>query len=314
MAPPTSRRSGFSKKQQYSVFTGYLLATLGALVGLGLLAISLWQPSIFQPLRGAASDIAAPVGEGPATARAGGNNAWDTVTGYWNAGSQNAELRREVEIARIRLAEAQAVETENQRLKALLGLADEEVEPIVSARLVGSSASSARRFAYIGVGRSDGVLVGMPIHSERGVIGRVLETARGSSRVLLLTDSESVLPVRRASDQTVAFAEGRGDGFLRIRLINLGLNPLEIGDVFVTSGAGGYYRPGVAVAVLSEKTSDGGIARLIAEPSATNYISVEPIYEPLAVEASGVREQETLSESGLGEQDDDASGNGNAGE
>ncbi|MEP3421199.1 MAG: rod shape-determining protein MreC [Erythrobacter sp.] len=296
MAPPTSRRSGFSKKQQYSVFTGYLLATLGALVGLGLLAISLWQPSLFQPVRGAATDVVSPLGQATATARAGGNNTWDTISGYWNAGGQNAELRREVEIARIRLAEAEAVETENRRLKALLGLADEEVTPIVSARLVGSSASSARRFAYIGVGESDGVATGMPVHSERGVIGRVLETARGSSRVLLLTDSESVLPVRRASDQTVAFAEGRGDGLLRIRLINLGLNPLEIGDVFVTSGAGGYYRPGVAVAVLSEITSDGGIARLIAEPSATNYIVVEPIYEPLAVEASGVRERDDLSQ------------------
>ncbi len=299
MAPASSRRSGFSKKQQYSVFTGYLLATIGALVGLGLLAISLWQPSVFQPLRGAANDAASPVGETTAAVRAGGNNTWDTISGFWNAGSQNAELRREVELARIRIAEAEAVETENRRLKALLGLANDEVEPIAWSRLVGSSSSSARRFAYIGVGSSDGVETGMPIHSERGVIGRVLETARGSSRVLLLTDSESVLPVRRASDQTVAFAEGRGDGLLRIRLINLGLNPLEIGDVFVTSGAGGYYRPGVAVAVLNEVTSDGGIAQLIAEPAATNYVVVEPIFEPLAVEASDVRERDELTDEEL---------------
>ena len=131
------------------------------------------------------------------------------------------------------------------------------------------------------------------------MIGRVLEVARGSARVLLLTDSESVLPVRRASDRTVAFAEGRGDGLLRIRLINLGLNPLQVGDVFVTSGAGGYYRPGVAVAVLSELTPDGGIARLIADPSATNYVMVEPIYEPLAVEASEVRARDELTEEEL---------------
>jgi rod shape-determining protein MreC len=128
----------------------------------------------------------------------------------------------------------------------------------------------------------------------------VLETSLQSSRVLLLTDTESVLPVRRAKDQTVAFAEGRGDGLLRIRLINLGLNPLEVGDVFVTSGAGGYYRPGVAVAVLSEITPDGGIARLIAEPSATNYVVVEPIFEPLAVQASAVRARDELTEEELG--------------
>ncbi|NQX95333.1 MAG: rod shape-determining protein MreC, partial [Erythrobacter sp.] len=140
----------------------------------------------------------------------------------------------------------------------------------------------------------DGVEVGMPVRSARGVVGRILEVARGSSRVLLLTDSESVLPVRRATDNTVAFAEGRGDGFLRIRLINLGLNPLEEGDVLVTSGAGGYYRPGVAVAVITELTPDGGIARLMADPSATDFVSVEPIYQPAAVETGQTPQEERI--------------------
>jgi rod shape-determining protein MreC len=94
-----------------------------------------------------------------------------------------------------------------------------------------------------------------------------------------------VLPVRRAKDDIIAFAEGRGDGMLRIRLVNLGINPLKVGDVMWTSGAGGYYRPGVAVAVIAQITPDGGIARLVAEPSATNFIAVEPIYQPAAVSA-----------------------------
>lgn len=297
MAPPSSRRtSGFSKKAQYSVFTGYLLAALGALLGLALLALSLWQPSALAPLRGGAQDAVAPVGEGTATVRSGSHSTWDAIRGYIRAGSQNAALRKEVEIARIRLKEAEAVEQENERLKSLLALSESEVKPVAVARLVGSSASSSRRFAYIAKGRNDGIEVGMPVRSPRGVVGRVLEVARGSSRILLLTDTESVLPVRRSSDEVVAFAEGRGDGLLRIRLINLGLNPLKVGDVFVTSGAGGYYRPGVAVAVLSELTPDGGIARLIADPSATDFVSIEPIYVP---EAAGVRSSRELDDEEL---------------
>ena len=299
MASPKSRRSGFSKKQQYSVFTGYLLATLGALLGLALLAVSLAYPSLMQPLRGGATTVVSPVGEVTAAVRTERQGLWATLTGFWRAGSQNARLREEIEESRVRLAEAEAIAAENKRLKALLGLYSGESRPIATTRLVASSPSSVRRFAYIGVGTTDGVEIGMPVHSERGVIGRVLETSLGSSRVLLLTDTESVLPVRRAADQTVAFAEGRGDGLLRIRLINLGLNPLEVGDVFVTSGAGGYYRPGVAVAVLSELTPDGGIAQLIAEPSGTNYVSVEPIYQPLAVQASGVRDRDELTQEEL---------------
>ena len=288
MAPPSSRRSGFSKKARYSVFAGYLLASLGAVLGLGLLALSLWQPAAFAPLRGAAQDAVSPAGQAAAATRSGTGGVWDTITAFWNAGQQNTQLREELEIARIRLAEADAVAAENERLRALLALAEGEIRPVATARLIGSSSTSSRRFAYLGAGRLDGVEVGMPVRSARGVVGRVLEVARASSRVLLLTDSESVLPVRRASDNTVAFAEGRGDGFLRVRLINLGLNPLEAGDVLVTSGAGGYYRPGVAVAVLEELTPDGGIARLMADPSATDFVSVEPIYEPVAVGASQI--------------------------
>ncbi|PKP63039.1 MAG: rod shape-determining protein MreC [Alphaproteobacteria bacterium HGW-Alphaproteobacteria-9] len=283
MAPPSSRRSGFSRKAQYSLFTGYLLAGAGALLGLALLILSMWQPSAFAPLRGGASDIVTPAGTVGAVARSETQGFFASIGGYFNAGRQNAALREEMEIARVRLAEADAVRAENRRLKSLLNLKDSEVKPVSIARLVGSTATSTRRHAYLSAGANNGVTPGMPVISERGVIGRVLETGRNSARVLLLTDSESVLPVRRAKDDVIAFAEGRGDGMLRVRLVNLGINPLKVGDLMVTSGAGGYYRPGVAVAVISKITEDGGIARLVAEPAATNFVAVEPIHQAAAV-------------------------------
>ncbi|MBU7579150.1 MAG: rod shape-determining protein MreC [Porphyrobacter sp.] len=285
MAPPSSRRSGFSKKAQFSLFTGYLLAGAAALLGAVLLTLSLWQPAAFAPLRGVAGDVVTPAATGTATARAGGQGIFASIAGYFNAGAQNAELRRENELARIRLAEADAIAAENRRLKGLLGLRDGESKPVAVARLVGSTATSGRRHAFLSAGSAQGVRSGMPVLSERGVIGRVLETGRNSARVLLLTDSESVLPVRRATDNVIAFAEGRGDGLLRIRLVNLGVNPLKVGDMMVTSGAGGYYRPGVAVAVIAKITADGGIARLVAEPAATNFVSVLPVHEATAVAA-----------------------------
>lgn len=291
MAPPSSRRSGFSKKAQYSLFTGYLLAGAGALLGLALLVLSLWQPGAFAPLRGAATDVVAPAGKVTAATRSGTQGFFASIAGYFNAGAQNADLRREMELARIRLGEAEAIKAENKRLKGLLGLTDDETKPVAIARLVGSTATSARRLAYISAGSGDGVSAGMPVLSDRGVVGRVLETGRSSARVLLLTDSESVLPVRRAGDNIIAFAEGRGDGLLRIRLVNLGVNPLKVGDLMVTSGAGGYYRPGVAVAVISKITPDGGIGQLVADPGATNYVKVEPIAQIEAVDVLKAVEQ-----------------------
>ena len=284
MAPQS--RSGYSKRAQYTLFTGYILAGIGALVGALLLAVSLWHPPFLAGLRGSAQDMAAPATRSAAVARTESKGLIASIQGYLRAGSQNAALKREVEIARIRLKEAEAVRRENATLKALLAIRDGDVKPVAVARLVGSTATSARRFAYLGAGSEQGVRVGMPVLSPRGVVGRILETGRNSSRVLLLLDSESVLPVRRSNDELVAFAEGRGDSLLRIRLINLGLNPLKVGDLFVTSGAGGYYRPGTAVAILTEKTNDGGVARIVSDPAATDFVAVMPIFEPAAAKVA----------------------------
>jgi rod shape-determining protein MreC len=122
----------------------------------------------------------------------------------------------------------------------------------------------------------------MPVRSMEGLVGRVLEVGRSTSRVMLITDTESLVPVRRAKDSVPAFAQGRGDGTLQIRLINLGINPLQKGDVMVTSGSGGLYRPGTAVAAVVELTRDGGIARVLSDPAATEYVVVEQIWAPAA--------------------------------
>lgn len=286
MARRSVRRSGHSRKAEFSLFTSYVIAGLGAVIGAILLGLSFWQPGIFSGLRGVASDAGEIGGQATAIGRSQSGGAMDYLGGYIDAGNQNARLREELELARISLAELQAVEQENVRLHELLSLNESSGEPIVVTRITGSTASSARRFAYIGAGRNDGVEIGMPVSSERGIVGRVLEVASSTSRVLLLTDSESVLPIRRAQDNLIAFAEGRGDGIIRIRLINLGINPIEPGDVFVTSGAGGYYQPGIAVAVVTETTDDGALARMIADPAAATYVRVEPIWQPAAVEAS----------------------------
>jgi rod shape-determining protein MreC len=127
------------------------------------------------------------------------------------------------------------------------------------------------------------VLPEMPVISPMGLVGRVLEAGQGSARVMLLTDSESMVPVRRSTDDVVAFAQGQADGTLRIRLINLGINPLKKGDVFVTSGAGGVFPPNIAVAVVDTVTKDGAVARMLSNPAATDYVAVDPVWKPEAV-------------------------------
>ncbi|MEO6092338.1 MAG: rod shape-determining protein MreC [Novosphingobium sp.] len=278
MAPSPKRRPGYSRRAQYSSFAGYIVGLLGALAGAVLLVVSIINPAVFAGVRGLASDAAAPAGKASSGLRQGGQGIFAVLKGYALAGIRDARLERELRSATVRLAEARAVADENRRLKALLGLASEDPGPVAVTRLTASTPASTRRFATAAAGSAQGVGVGMPVRSPLGLIGRVLEVGGTTSRVLLVTDSESLVPVRRASDGIAAFAQGRGDGALQLRLINLGVNPLRGGDIFVTSGSGGLYRPGTPLAVVTSLTRDGAVARVLSDPAATDYVVIDQIW------------------------------------
>jgi rod shape-determining protein MreC len=299
MATPANRRSGHSRRAQYSAFAGYIFAVVGILIASVLLVISTGNADAFSSLRGVASDATAPLGRGASGSRTGARGLWDTLSGYFTSGRETAALRREVAEAHVKLAESAATAEENRRLKALLGLRDELPTPVTTARLIASTSTSTRRFATLSVGANQGVTVGMPVRSPLGLVGRVLEVGRNTARVLLVTDSESVVPVRRASDGVAAFAEGQANGTLRLRLINLGVNPLKRGDAFVTSGSGGLYRPGIPLAVATRIIADGAIANPLSDPGATEFVAVDPVWNP-AVEAPAPSESATAVPSPTG--------------
>lgn len=291
MARSPDRRPGFSRRAQYGIFTGYVIAVAGFLAGVAMLIVSIVNPQAFSSVRGAASEIARPAGEAGAETRAAGQSVIAAIGAYFQAGRQNAALTREVAAARANAFTMQALEGENRRLKALLGIVDPAVKPIAAARLIGSTASSARRFAVLSAGAAQGVRPGQPVRSSAGLIGRVIEASPGTARVLLVTDPENVVPVRRARDGLPAFVEGKSDGRIAIRLLNMGMNPLKRGDVFVTSGSGGLYPPGIPVAVVTEVLHDGGVGHLASDPADADFVVVLPVFQPTAVTALGASQQ-----------------------
>ena len=283
MARWQDRRPGFSRRAQYGIFRGYVVAIVGVVAGAILLIVSLTNPGAFGFARSIAGEVARPAGIAGAEARADGQTVIAAIAAYFNAGRQNAALRREVEAARANALSMQAMARENARLKALIRVIEPASPPITAARLIGSTASSTRRFAVLSVGMNKGVRAGQPVRAAGGLIGRVIEAGPNTARVLLVTDPDNVVPVRRASDGLPAFVLGNANGKIEIRLINMGLNPVRKGDVFVTSGSGGIYPPGIPVAIATEPRREGAGGRLVSDPAEADFVLVLPTFQPAAV-------------------------------
>jgi rod shape-determining protein MreC len=282
MAPPSSRRPGFSRRAQYGLFIGYVVAVAGILLAVLLLAVAVIDPRGFAAIRGAALDTTEP-------ATSGGRSVGDFFGGiasgigdYFQAGSENGELRRQVEAMRRDVIRAQAIEFENRRLTHLLGLAGRIEDEVTIARVVGSTYASGRRFATLSAGTQSGIAIGQPVRAPEGLIGRVLETGRWAARVLLVTDGASNVPVRLVRDGTPALAVGRGDGTIELRTLEVGANPFQVGDVLVTSGVGGIFPPNIPVARVVRLEGDSATAAPIADPARADFAIVQRAYQPAA--------------------------------
>lgn len=278
MAPP-NRRTGFSRRAQYGLFLSYVIAGGGVVIGLILLGLSHYYPTMFGAPRSAAAEITTPVSSGFAWLRRAATIP-SGVTDYFGGADKIRAMRKQIEQERALVMRARTLNTENRRLRALLNVRDAEANPVVAARLVSSTASSTRRFATLNAGFLQGVRSGQPVRGPEGLIGRILEVGPNTARVLLIVDAESVVPVRRTTDGFPAIASGRGDGLIEIRSAAAANAPFRAGDAFVTSGTGGLYAPNIPVARVSADARDSATAQAFANPDSLDFALVQQVFLP----------------------------------
>ncbi len=280
MAPSRNRRPGFSRRAQYGLFLGYVIGGIGVLVAVVLLALSALNPPAYVAARATIAEITTPISSGLAGIGRGIAAIPSGIAEHFAVKSTNAELRRELNDVQRLLQRARTLNYDNRRLRALLRFRERAINPVVAARLVSSTASSTRRVAVLNAGSWQGVREGQPVQGPEGLIGRILETGPNTARVLLLTDPESIVPVRRTRDGHAALAAGRGDGLLDVRSVSLANAAFQVGDMFVTSGTGGIYPPNIPVARIVRRSSDIALARSFARPDTLDFALVQQIYLP----------------------------------
>ncbi|WP_158144317.1 rod shape-determining protein MreC [Vibrio metschnikovii] len=168
----------------------------------------------------------------------------------------NHGLKREVLILKSDLILLDQYREENQRLRKLLGSSFVRDEKKVVAEVMGVDTSPYRHQVVIDKGRVDGVYEGQPVINEKGIVGQVTFVAAHNSRVLLLIDPNSAIPVQNIRNDIRVIASGNGQTD-EIQLEHIATSTdMNVGDMLVTSGLGGIYPEGYPVAYIAEVDKD----------------------------------------------------------
>lgn len=165
------------------------------------------------------------------------------------------------------------LDAENRQLRSLLKAVPKTSISYVTARVIANSGGAFMRMILIDAGTEDHVGRGQAAITGEGLVGRLTEVGDRASRVLLITDLNSRIPV--TIEATHAAAVLAGDNSERPRLLYLpSQDSVKVGDRVVTSGEGGVFPPGLPIGVVSMVDAGGPRVEPYVELSQLGYVMV----------------------------------------
>ncbi|MFA5350383.1 MAG: rod shape-determining protein MreC [Candidatus Omnitrophota bacterium] len=188
-----------------------------------------------------------------------------------------SRLNNEAENLRRRLFDLREIEQENGRLKNLLSFKQRSSFRLVSARVIARSPDSWSSSIIIDKGRHNGIRRGMAVINTQGLVGRVIESAENSSKILLVNDpSQGISSIVQRTRQ-----EGLVSGSLGSNLIMRYLPDnaqIAVGDTIITSELSQVYPKGLLVGkVINIGKEFSGLSRYAVVKPAADFSSVEEV-------------------------------------
>lgn len=147
------------------------------------------------------------------------------------------------------------------------------------ASVIGYDSSPLFRSIIIDKGTEDGVFVGMPVESARGLVGQVFRTTDHAAMVILLTDNISSIPARLGTSRATGIVRGGGlGGALTMDWIDLEAQ-IVVGETVLTSGLGGKFPEDMVIGRVTavERQEADLFQRAIIQP-AVDFGSLEMVF------------------------------------
>lgn len=183
---------------------------------------------------------------------------------------ENINLKADQLMLKAQVQRLLAIESENNQLKALLRSSTDIQGKVLVAQLLAIDTEPFLNQVTLDKGSRDDLFIGQPVLDANGVMGQIIRIGPLTSRVLLINDPHSGVPVQVVRNSVRAIAVG--DAYTKkLRLANVPQTAdIRVGDILMTSGLGEYYPQGYPLGKVVSVVKDPGLqfATILVEPNA----------------------------------------------
>ena len=207
-------------------------------------------------------------------------NTFIEVSDYTTFFRNYKNNKNELEALKSNYVSNEIIQFENKELKELINDYVSSSNKIL-AKIIVDHNSPFLKSIIINKGSKDNIRIGTNVYDQSYLIGRVIEVNYKTSRVLLLSDLNSNVPVTIAPQNIQAIVTGSGDNLGQIKYIKDGLSEEFIEESIVyTSGTGAIFKSGTPIGrlkIFNENSLKNYAVEFYSDFSQLKYVFAEVI-------------------------------------
>ena len=205
------------------------------------------------------------------------HQVWQRYIFLVGLGDENRRLKKENDQLTSQVVQYREAYFENLRLQKLLGLRNALNCATVPARVIGSDQKSVLKAILIDRGTVHGLRKDLPVMTDRGVVGRIIETSWHVSRVLLMTDTNSNIDALIQSNRVQGILQGADATGCVLKYVAK-TEDVKIGDIVLSSGLAPAFPKGLLLGVITRvDKNDSGLFQRIEVAPAIDFSKLEEV-------------------------------------
>ena len=172
-------------------------------------------------------------------------SSYQTIHDHFSLYSNYENLKKDYESLKATKLNTDFLKSENEALKSKINDVSTQSFELL-AKVIIDKKSPFLRSVIVNRGSKDNVILGMAVLDEKFLVGKVVEVNYSTSRVLLLSDLNSKIPVSIEPNGVQSILSGSGSNFGEIQYIKEDYQLDSDFEIF-TSGSGGIFRSGIPI-------------------------------------------------------------------
>ncbi|GJL77720.1 MAG: rod shape-determining protein MreC [Nitrospinaceae bacterium] len=197
------------------------------------------------------------------------SNVFDHYFFVVNTSQENEMLREQID--RLSHEKNSLIEKikEQERVASLIQNEEPEERRLVIAKVIGKDATQWSNVVFINKGTDDGIQENLAVVTNAGVIGHIIQSSGGTSKVLLITDSRSAVDSLFQDSRFTGVIVGTGENVAQMKYVPMNAE-VQVGDSVLSSGLGGTFPKGLKIGIVSQvvKKKQGLFQDIKVTPSA----------------------------------------------